>query len=567
VLLICLLLPACSLDCNGEAEAPTAPDKTEAWPLDSPLADHLPPKTRATLFLRRVDDIGAAADHVLATVPEDRTERYGPGRWLQRTGFAAGRLGVAGEAPAALFGTPAGWGVVAPLADPSALQGRLDRLDADEEWSIEKRGEGRWRVARRAVAEEASESDDGGAETETHTDTDTATAPADPPDLPTGPLADLTVADGYLTLRTIGSEPAARPTARPVAADASWPSTERARSLLEDLVDSPTEAGAKTRAVGLVEPGDWMRSDGATGQAAVLLSRMVNQLGPTALRLTHDAERGELAAELHSRSDPGEPTVISEVGPAEGDLPALGGLVEPGVLGVLRFSVDPKAVYRLFVSTLPARRRQQLEMFWEQMDSKLLVDGPDGLLDNFTGHVVLVFYGLDGEQLSTDEGLSARQMLTLQPTSEAILLPIKSRKKAERLLDKLTQITKGKLSRQRGEHTVQYAWLADGVLEWAFILSDEHILFVDSATAFGQAMHFERRGRPLTAEQIETLGIGPLLERRDRSGLYLDTGTLANLLAENGHQKAAAWLVPFRSLLLTTEMTGGVSRMRVVFRL
>ena len=200
------------------------------------------------------------------------------------------------------------------------------------------------------------------------------------------------------------------------------------------------------------------------------------------------------------------------------------------------------------------------------MRDKLLLEGPEKILENFNGHVVLVFYGLDGESLSADQGMSLRRVLELRATSEAILLPIKSRKKAERLLDKMTQITQGRLSRQRGEHTVQYAWFDEGELEWAFILSDEHIIFVDSATAFGQAMQFERRGRPLGSEEIDKLGIGPLLERRGRSGIYLDTGTLANLLSENGRDTAASWLLPFQSVLLTTEMDGETSKTRLRFR-
>ncbi|MFB6372645.1 MAG: hypothetical protein ABEN55_05945, partial [Bradymonadaceae bacterium] len=287
----------------------------------------------------------------------------------------------------------------------------------------------------------------------------------------------------------------------------------------------------------------------------------------TGIRARLTSDQSDLSIDLRSRSTTGEPVVVSDLGTPSGTFPGLGGLVEPGVLGVVRVSVDPQSVYRLLVSTLPADRRARLKAFWKQLEQKLLIDGPESILENFTGHAVAVFYGLGDDILAGGRGASLRRFFRLQSTREVVVLPITSRTDLERLLDKATQVSRGRLSRQQGKHTVQYAWFRDGTLEWALVLSDEHLVFVDSATSFDKALQFEHRGGALTARQRKSMRIGPLLETRDRSGFFLDAATVGNLLAENGRERAAAWLEPVRSILLTTEMDDEASVTRIDLRL
>ena len=41
-----------------------------------------------------------------------------------------------------------------------------------------------------------------------------------------------------------------------------------------------------------------------------------------------------------------------------------------------------------------------------------------------------------------------------------------------------------------------------------------------------------------------------------RSGIYLDTTSLSNLLAESRNEQLASYLRPFKSFILTSEMRG-----------
>ena len=84
---------------------------------------------------------------------------------------------------------------------------------------------------------------------------------------------------------------------------------------------------------------------------------------------------------------------------------------------------------------------------------------------------------------------------------------------------------------------------------------DNAVTFLDSATALDRAKAYERRGRPL-GEEAKSMGIEPLLSGQTTSGLYLDAATLSNVLTANGLDKGAAWLVPFQSFTLTTDVTG-----------
>jgi len=158
---------------------------------------------------------------------------------------------------------------------------------------------------------------------------------------------------------------------------------------------------------------------------------------------------------------------------------------------------------------------------------------------------VIVIYGIGGDRLEWRSPGAIRRILELRATREAVLLPIQDRVIAEQTLDAFTQLSQGRLSRENAEHTVHYAWLEGGLLEWAFILDDTHLLFVDSAAAFDQAMIYERRGGSLSDELTP---LAPLMKGRHRSGIYLDTAILADILAQSGDSRIARWLEPFEFL-------------------
>lgn len=526
----------CGEGCTLGAGGTSVDDKP--WPLSSGLASHVPAEAEASFFLRSLRDIEPALQFGAEALTDNAFRDTLPEAAIGPIRKLADRLnpasfGLSGEQSSVLFRHRGVWTLIARVSERKQLDRALEQLVSASPLQMADR-----------------------------TDDEPIGLVYPTDDNETAPIAELEFRGNLVFVRSrlfTEGPPIAGETEKggQVGEVDRWPYDGRTQKLIEDL----TNDGA--RMVGLIEPKRWLSNVEASGPARAVMQRMANQFGATAVRIDYADEERRLSLDIRSLSDPDEPFVVEQLGSGTGALPTLGGLVEPGVLGVLRLSVDPKSVYRLLVSTMPARQRAQLEAFWKQMRSKLLIDGPEAILDNFTGHAVMVFYGLESESLRGEKPATVRRILELQATREAVLLPIKSRKKAERLLDKMTQLSQGKLSRQRGEHTVQYAWFREGALEWAIILSDEHLIFVDSSTSFDKAMQYERRGRALSPKQLDKMHLGPLLSKRDRSGIYVDTATLANLLSENGYEGAATWLMPIQSLLLTTEMDGEASQTNV----
>jgi hypothetical protein len=320
-----------------------------------------------------------------------------------------------------------------------------------------------------------------------------------------------------------------------------WRADDRWRRLIATTTRPDSDVVAGFDAAG------WLRERASEGRAGRLVTRFARQIGRVGIRARYRASRRRLILDVLTPGSPGAPTIVSGLGEPTGELPPLGGLVEPGVLAVLRLSVDAERLYGLVRSMLPAERRRELDRFWEESRRQLEIEGPERIADNFSGHVVVVVYGLQGDRLDWDEPGLGHRILEMQATREAILMPIRDRTLAERTLDAFTQLSRGRLSRQTAEHTVHYAWLQDGLLEWAFVLGDDHLLYVDSATAFDQAMIYERRGGSLSREMS---ALAPLLQPRRRSGLYLDVATFSDLLAGRGYDRVAPWLEPLESLLV-----------------
>jgi len=542
-LVVCFGAGACS-DCRSSTGDSHSPDRAPPWPLDSPVAAPIPEAAQAVLFVRRFDDLERGLEFAL-----DRFPTEGAGSTLSVVAILHDLvrpepLGISPETDVAAFYQGGDVGFVVPLAAPEKFSDEVTSLIDDENLRGRKLGASGIREIQfgdsSTVLQFAVRGDFVFART----------APANPPSGPSGAVDRGAAFRAFFGDRRPGSP-------------RQWPHSEATR----DLVAAVASDRESPRAIGYADPGPWLEQLPAEGQAATIRTRLARQIGPTGFHIALDPTRNQLRIDLRNRSVSGEPTVVADMGEASGERPPLGGLVEPGVLGVLRFAVGPERVYRALESTLPAERREQLEVFWGRARRQLLVDGPEAILEHFTGHAAVVLYGLAAERLGESNLEGLRSIFELRATREVVLLQIESRDEVERLLDKLTQITRGRLSRQRSEHTVQYIWLEEGSLEWALLLGDEYVMFVDSATALQKATRYERVGRPLTDREVETMRIGPLLEGRQRSGLFLDTGILAGLLREHGRERTADFLVPFRSLVVTTEQLEGANRTRLQLHL
>jgi len=538
--LVCTGCSKCSLTGVSDDSPGSAP-----WPLRNPIASDVPETARAVVFVRRLEDLRRSVGFALEHLPEDDGDSARSALAELHGLVDPDALGLAASADVAAFVRAAHLGFVVPLDAPSTFRKGIERLSGHKDVEIRKIDGG---DIREATFEDASSVVQF---TVRNRRVLARTAPARPASGPSGPVDKTSAFTAFFAER------------QPGETGDRWPRETPKRELFESLLIK----GDEPRAAGVVEPGDWLDELETDGQAAVIQSRLAHQLGPAAFRADFEDSKRRVHIDIRNREDPEEPSVVARMGKASGERPPLGGLVQPGVLGVLRLSVEPEKVYRTLVTSLPAEAREQLDVFWRHVRNQLLIDAPNAVLDNLTGHAATVFYGLKGDQLEGPPTEVLRRVFELRATREAVLLPIESYDEAEQLLDKLTQITRGQLSRQRDGHTVQYIWLDDGSLEWALILGEEHVLFVDSSTSLRKATEYERRGRRLTESQVTDMGIGPLLEHQQRSGLYLDTGTLAELLRENGRDRIAQLLVPFRSLVLTSEMDGDANRTHLLLRM
>ncbi|MBA2664810.1 MAG: hypothetical protein H0U74_21155 [Bradymonadaceae bacterium] len=304
---------------------------------------------------------------------------------------------------------------------------------------------------------------------------------------------------------------------------------------------------------GAVEPGPWllqMRSGG--GHARLLLERLAHQMGRVHFVARHEPDARKLQLHLRTYGNPGEPVVVADLGQPKGEMPMVGGLIKPGVLGVVRVSGAPEQFFELVRSALPATQRAELDQMFRDMAAELKIDVKKDLVDNLKGHVIVVLYGIENRVLTPDNPRLVADIFQLKATREAVLLPIHERAAMERTLDVMTQLSRGNLRRQAIRDSIQYAWLPDGALEWALILNDDYLIFVDSAVAVDHAIAYERSPHP-RGPAVSELGIEALFENTNRSGFYLDVGSAANILAESGQQEAGRWLQAFQSVLLTTD--------------
>jgi hypothetical protein len=324
----------------------------------------------------------------------------------------------------------------------------------------------------------------------------------------------------------------------------------RYRDLLVDSLDYGAPAG-------IVRPAAWLGRSDAAGQQKVLYERIASQIGPVAfgIELTEDARTARI--KVLTPGEKGAPRAVTDLGQAGGALPPVGGLIEPGVLGVARVSAAPTALHQVFLSGLSAEKRTEFADFWRRLDEELRIDARNNVLENLQGHAVVAVYGVKTEALEAAGDDWMNSVMRLDATREAVLLPIKDREKMRRVLDALTTVTKGKLQRQAVGETIQYAYFREGELEWAFILGDNHVLYVDSAVAFDQAMQYERSAHPLGESMGET-GIDTLIAPAQVSGFYIDAENLGNLLTEANNEEGARLLGPLRRVLMTTSMRDGM---------
>ncbi len=302
---------------------------------------------------------------------------------------------------------------------------------------------------------------------------------------------------------------------------------------------------------GAVEPAGWLLQKQTAGQARVLLERLAHQTGRVHFLANYEPETHKLKVHLRTHGSPGEPVMVPDLGEPTGDLPTVRGLIKPGVLGVVRLSGAPDQFFNVIRSALPADQRLAVDKLFSDLDAELKIDVENDLIKNLKGHAIIVMYGIENRVFTADNFRMA-DVFQLKATREAVLLPIQNHEAMERVLNVMTQLSRGNLRRQAIGDSIQYAWLPDGVLEWALILNNDYLIVVDSAAAVDHALAYERSAQA-PGPMLSDLGVEAIFEKTSRSGFYIDVVALSNILAESGHPIVAAWLRPFQAIVLTTD--------------
>lgn len=336
-----------------------------------------------------------------------------------------------------------------------------------------------------------------------------------------------------LLLKTLKIEPEQR-----------WKGVARQNELMQQQSTRVTFHGA-------IEPAGWLLQKQTAGQARVLLERLAHQTGRVHFLANYEPETHKLKIHLRTHGSPGEPVMVPDLGEPTGDLPTVRGLIKPGVLGVVRLSGAPDQFFNVIRSALPADQRLALDKLFSDLDAELKIDVENDLIKNLKGHAIVVMYGIEN-RIFTADNFRLADVFQLRATREAVLLPIQNRESMERVLNVMTQLSRGNLRRQAIGDSIQYAWLPDGALEWALILNNDYLVVVDSAAAVDHALAYERSAQAPGA-MLSDLGVEAIFEKSSRSGFYIDVVALSNILAESGHPIVAAWLRPFQAVVLTTD--------------
>jgi hypothetical protein len=536
---VALLLGACDmLSCNDKRER-VGPQNAARWVEQTHVAQFIPKTARTVVFSRDLPTLTEALRFGSARLPSPDLGAA-TDAWGSATGIdplddeALEKLGLDTARPAAVFYDRGFWSIAAQIEKPEVFEQALEAASQRE--SIEAR------------------------------ETDFGPMSLVKLSLVKLPLVEPSVDDHTVfvaydqdsVLISVHHEPSALHTDTSTLPDAWLPqSTKRRfveapdhRSLLREM----TTVG---EIIAVVRPSAWLAGQRASGQAGVLLARILDQVGPVGIAASSVSLEKSVRVRVLTPGNKRAPAMITSLGQADGDIPSLGGIIAPGVLGVARLSVSPRQLYELLSSGLPAAQRQEVSAFWDELDRELRINAQRDVLENLRGHAIVVAYGLDRDGLEASKAPWYLDVVKLDATREAVLLPIKEREPLEQVLNALTTVSKGKLTRQEVGHTLQYAWLDDGQLKWAVILSDENLIYVDSSVAFEHAVEYERGAGPL-GEQIEEAGITRIFDDRAAAGVYLDTASLTNMLAEAGSEHAKGWITPFRTAIVTTRDEDGV---------
>ena len=226
-----------------------------------------------------------------------------------------------------------------------------------------------------------------------------------------------------------------------------------------------------------------VRGQNRTRQLQGLLAQIQSVSGLFSLH----PDKHRLSGTIRVLQNKGQPHVISSFTPPDVSPPAIGPLASKDKTpAIFRVSSQPQQLFDYCRSLLPPRMRQQSRRMLKLTTSRLKLDLQRDILENLYGHFLIAIHDF--------QDLNWTSLLDISATSKTLLIPIRRREPIRRALDIGTQLSQGKLSRQSEGNHLQYAWIEQGELKFAILLTEQFVILGDSPVAFDRGMaYFEQK--------------------------------------------------------------------------
>ena len=312
----------------------------------------------------------------------------------------------------------------------------------------------------------------------------------------------------------------------------------RSRASHRSLQDAMTRAGSEVSVVlraELLTAALTPRNDAARAQRDAL-SRQLDLVG---LSLSRSSPAGahRIQGQLFVSSTEQEPIFLDALDPASSPLDTeLGVLLGPRARGIFHLAASPHSLLETLKGALDFEQRQQLDEYFVYLKDELLLDVEQAIFENLTGHFLLIIYEQDPDARRASS--PAPDPFGLSTTREALYMPLRDSFAMEQFLNALTQITRGRMRRQRVDEIIQYVLLDDGELQGAFLLGKDALLWVDSSVAVEQGMRHLNSPRALSDKQSKRFG--DLLKGRQGFGMWFEPGRYLEDVEKEEEQDASS---------------------------
>ncbi len=262
-----------------------------------------------------------------------------------------------------------------------------------------------------------------------------------------------------------------------------------------------------------------------------LLARAQNQVAHIDFELRNAVDGRHVELVLHP--NPAEPRFVETLGKPVRPLPTPGALVGTGVHGALRLSVDPEKLAAFGATLLTPAQRSAVEEARATAKTELRVDPWDEGVAALTGNVVIALYDVA-------EKPTLPALLAGDAASEVVWVGLREEHGIARFLDKLTQLSAGRLlqANRSEEGPREWVWTSpEGEALWHVSVGPDYLVATDGAKGLEHVREWMKAGPAAAAAPAIDL-----FEGDDASGVFLGQ-PLVDAFVPDGPWKARNGLV------------------------